>query len=73
MRLPSCNEAAAAETPTPEDQLPTPAAEPQNASDPNWITPELYKEFEALNCLDPAALEPAEEPAPADYVTNHPR
>ncbi len=59
-------QAAAAETPTPVDQLPQPAAEPQNASDPNWITPELYQEFEALNCLDPAALQPAEESAPAD-------
>jgi preprotein translocase subunit SecD len=40
---------------TPEEELPEPAADPENASDPNWITPELYQEFEALECLDPAA------------------
>ena len=59
-------QAPAAPTPTPEDQLPKPSAKPTDASDPNWITPELFKEFEALNCLDPAALEPRQEPAPAD-------
>ncbi|WP_026549855.1 protein translocase subunit SecD [Arthrobacter sp. Br18] len=59
-------QAPAAETPTPEDQLPAPTAEPVDASDPNWITPEIFQEFEATNCLDPAVLEPAEEPAPAD-------
>jgi preprotein translocase subunit SecD len=59
-------QAPAAETPTPADQLPKPTAEPTNASDPNWITPEIYTAFETLDCLDPAALEPRAEPAPAD-------
>ena len=57
---------AAAETPVPEDQLPAPTAEPANASDDNWVTPELYREFESTNCLDPATLEASVEPAPAD-------
>ncbi|WP_312183013.1 protein translocase subunit SecD [Arthrobacter sp.] len=59
-------QAAAAQTPTPDDQLPQPTAEPTNGSDLNWVTPELYKEFESTNCLDPATLEASVEPAPAD-------
>ena len=40
------------ESRTPDDKLPKPTAEPQedNGSDTNWITPELYKEFEAKDC-----------------------
>ena len=34
----------------PDDKLPKPTAEPQDGSDTNWITPELYKEFEAKDC-----------------------
>jgi preprotein translocase subunit SecD len=59
-------QAPAAETPTPADQLPKPTGEPKDASDTNWITPELFTAFETLDCLDPAALEPQAEPAPAD-------
>ncbi|MFZ3415025.1 protein translocase subunit SecD [Arthrobacter sp. 3Tela_A] len=59
-------QAPAAETPTPDEALPQPSAEPENGSDMNWVTPELYKEFESTNCLDPAALEASVEPAPAD-------
>lgn len=55
----------AATTPVPDDQLPVPTAEPTNASDQNWITPELYREFEQTNCLDPETLANAES-APAD-------
>lgn len=58
-------QAPSAETPTAEDQLPKPTAKPINASDPNWITPEIFREFEALDCTAPAALEP-QEPVPAD-------
>ncbi|MGG5751602.1 protein translocase subunit SecD [Zafaria sp. Z1313] len=35
---------------TPEDQLPEPSAEPENASDTNWISPALMQEFEAYDC-----------------------
>lgn len=59
-------QAPPAETPTPEDQLPTPSAEPTDASDPNWITAEVLQEFESTDCTSPEALEPAVEPAPAD-------
>ena len=51
-------------TPTPEDQrtpvedIPEPDAEPTDSSDPNWVTPELVKEFEALDC---SAQRPQEE------------
>ena len=58
--------APAAETPTPDDQLPQPSGEPADASDTNWITPEIFREFEALDCTDPAVLEAATEPAPTD-------
>ncbi|MCT9867855.1 protein translocase subunit SecD [Paenarthrobacter aurescens] len=44
-----------AESRTPDDQLPKPTAEPANASDVNWVTPEVYKEFEALDCVNPSA------------------
>jgi preprotein translocase subunit SecD len=55
------------ESRTPEEELPEPTAEPTNASDLNWITPELYQKFEALDCTDPAAVAAAtEERAPAD-------
>lgn len=56
---------APAETPTPEDQLPTPTAEPTGASDPNWITAELLQEFESVDCTDPG-VQANREPAPAD-------
>lgn len=50
--------------PTPEDQrtalkdIPKPDAEPTDSSDPNWVTPELVTEFEALDC---SAQRPQEE------------
>src|SRR6478735_11879265 len=43
------------ESQTPDDQLPKPTAAPANSSDTNWITPEIYKQFEALDCNSPAA------------------
>ncbi|MBD8043535.1 protein translocase subunit SecD [Arthrobacter sp. Sa2BUA2] len=64
--LGGAGQAPAAETPTPDDQLPQPTAEPENGSDFNWVTPELYKEFETTNCLDPATLEASIEPAASD-------
>jgi preprotein translocase subunit SecD len=39
---------------TPEDQLPKPKAAPANSSDTNWITPAIYKQFEALDCDNPS-------------------
>jgi preprotein translocase subunit SecD len=58
-------------TATPEDQrtpaaeFPQPTAEPQNGSDPNWITPELAAEFEAHDCAAELA-DPNREALPAD-------
>ncbi len=46
---------------TPEAEIPKPTEAPKNASDTNWITPELYKEFEAFDC-------PSEEGKGADTV-----
>ncbi|WP_077487846.1 protein translocase subunit SecD [Sinomonas mesophila] len=34
----------------PEEQLPQPTAAPADASDQNWITAEVYRQFEALDC-----------------------
>ena len=58
-------------TPTPEDQrtapkdIPKPDAEPTDSSDPNWVTPELVTEFEALDC---SAQRPQEERKAQDPV-----
>ncbi|MDN4646026.1 protein translocase subunit SecD [Arthrobacter sp. PsM3] len=46
--------AVPAESQTPEDQLPKPTAEPTNGSDINWVTPEIYKKFETLDCDNPS-------------------
>lgn len=59
---------------TPDADIPEPSAEPENASDPNWVTPELYKEFEATECSPEAAETErdttADEPMVAcDYAT----
>ncbi|GAA3280232.1 protein translocase subunit SecD [Paenarthrobacter aurescens] len=43
-----------AEQRTPEDQLPKPTAEPANASDVNWVTADIVREFEALDCVNPS-------------------
>ncbi|MDQ0076003.1 protein translocase subunit SecD [Arthrobacter oryzae] len=64
---------------TPDDQLPKPTAEPTNSSDINWVTPEVYKKFETLDCDNPSqdkqersdpakplvTCEPATETSPA--------
>ncbi|MDQ1594192.1 MAG: preprotein translocase subunit SecD [Arthrobacter pascens] len=39
---------------TPEAQLPKPTAKPTNGSDSNWITADIMKQFEALDCANPA-------------------
>ncbi|MFD1212449.1 protein translocase subunit SecD [Arthrobacter sp. GCM10027362] len=57
--------AVPAESRTPKDQLPKPTAKPTNASDENWVTAALYQEFEAKNCLDPAAAAEVKEDDPA--------
>ncbi|MCC9145559.1 MULTISPECIES: protein translocase subunit SecD [unclassified Arthrobacter] len=56
---------AAVTDPTPAEQLPTPTAEPTDASDQNWITPELQTQFETTDCLNPDTVANAEQ-APAD-------
>jgi preprotein translocase subunit SecD len=53
------------ESRTPKDQLPKPTAKPTNASDENWVTAALYQEFEAKECLDPAAATEAKADDPA--------
>ncbi len=64
---------------TPDDQLPKPTAEPTNSSDINWVTAEVYKKFETLDCDNPSqdkqersdpakplvTCEPATETSPA--------
>ncbi|MDN3936721.1 MULTISPECIES: protein translocase subunit SecD [unclassified Arthrobacter] len=39
---------------TPEDKLPKPTAAPANSSDENWVTADVYKKFEALDCDNPS-------------------
>lgn len=40
-----------------EEDLPQPTAEPTNGSDQNWLTPELWRQYEALDCTNPANVE----------------
>ncbi|GAB3753410.1 protein translocase subunit SecD [Zhihengliuella somnathii] len=50
-----------------DDEVPEPTAEPENASDTNWITPELYREFEALDCeaaIEERSIEAADPDQP---------
>lgn len=42
------------ESRTPDAQLPKPTAAPANASDINWVTADVVKEFEALDCVNPS-------------------
>lgn len=49
---------------TPEDRLPKPTAEPANGSDINWITADIYRQFETMDCNNPAPESPeASDPA----------
>jgi preprotein translocase subunit SecD len=71
--------AVPAEQRTPDDKLQKPTAEPANASDNNWVTGDVVKEFEALDCVNPStekrdrsdpakplvACEPATDKTPA--------
>lgn len=71
--------AVPAEQRTPDDKLPKPTAELTNASDNNWVTGDVVKEFEALDCVNPStekrdrsdpakplvACEPATDKTPA--------
>ena len=58
-------------TATPEEELldvseiPEPEATPENGSDPNWITPELYDEFQRHDCTSPDASQ-VRDNLPAD-------
>lgn len=42
------------ESRTKDADLPKPTAAPTNASDNNWVTADVYKAFEALDCANPA-------------------
>ena len=61
---------AAPGEPTPEEQLlpkeqfPAPSAEPADAYDPNWLTPDLADEFQRADCTVPR--DPNAPPMPAD-------
>jgi len=39
---------------TPEDKLPKPTAAPANSSDINWVTADVYKKYETLDCDKPS-------------------
>lgn len=53
-------------TSAPDPSIPTPTASPTDASDPNWVSPELYKEFQNFDCASvkdsQANVAPADEP-----------
>lgn len=56
---------------TPEEErldvseIPEPEATPEHGSDPNWITPEVYDEFQSYDCTAPEAMQ-IRENLPAD-------
>ena len=73
----NCFSTAAAE-PVPEDQrvaedeVPEPTAEPTDASDPNWITPDLFRAFEEADCTVPQSPEEREaQDADAPTIDDH--
>ena len=43
--------------PSPTSSAPAGNAKPQNPSDPAWVTPELSKQLQDLDCSDPGALD----------------
>ncbi|GAA5197933.1 protein translocase subunit SecD [Microbacterium jejuense] len=55
--------------PTPDPTLQsTPTSSPTSGSDPAWITPALFAEFQAYDCSDPAN-DPANEPKDEPLIT----
>ena len=48
-----------------DDKLPNPTAEPTNGSDTNWITAELWREYEAKDCTASSNEEAAQDPSKA--------
>ncbi|MBT2594887.1 protein translocase subunit SecD [Arthrobacter sp. ISL-72] len=57
---------------TPEDKLPKPTAAPTNSSDINWVTPEVYRKFETLDCDNPAQDKQERSDPAAPLVTCEP-
>lgn len=58
--------ALTAEQAASEENLPQPTAEPTDGSDFNWVTPELWRQYEQLDCTNPAQVEPqSQDPAKA--------
>lgn len=58
--------AVTAEQAASEENLPQPTAEPTDGSDFNWVTPELWRQYEQLDCTNPAQVEPqSQDPAKA--------
>jgi preprotein translocase subunit SecD len=53
----------------PADQLPKPTAKPTNASDINWVTADLYKEFEATSCVAPLTERPTNTDAAKPIIS----
>lgn len=53
-----------AEQQTPKEDFPKPSAEPKDAYDPNWLTPELLDEYQKADCTVPR--DPGDEPLAAD-------
>lgn len=51
----------------PEESLPSPTAEPTDGSDYNWVTAELWREYEALDCTVPANVD-VENQDPASAI-----
>ena len=48
-------------------EIPEPEATPENGSDPNWITPEIYDEFQSTDCTAPEAGQVRDD-LPADQA-----
>ncbi|MET3163560.1 UNVERIFIED_ORG: preprotein translocase subunit SecD [Arthrobacter sp. UYEF10] len=57
---------------TPEDQLPKPTADPANGSDINWITADIYRQFETTDCNNPAPESPEASDPTKPLVTCEP-
>lgn len=53
---------------TAEDALPKPTAEPADGSDTNWVTPDLWRQYEALDCTAPANVDTSNQDPQAAIV-----
>ncbi|WP_237210492.1 protein translocase subunit SecD [Rothia nasimurium] len=61
-------QAVAADAAAAEDALPSPTAEPTDGSDYNWVTGDLWRQYEQLDCTVPANVDTSNQDPNAAIV-----